>query len=54
MHSFRSLPNKKYDAIVLCVAHNEFLELDLDALKTENAVVYDVKGILGDKCDAKL
>ena len=54
LHSFISLPNKKYDAIVLCVAHNEFLELDLDALKTENAVVYDVKGILGDKCDAKL
>ena len=54
MQSFRSLPNKRYDAIVLCVAHNEFLELDFDALKSQNAVVYDVKGILGDKCDAKL
>lgn len=37
---------KKYDAIVLGVAHKEFLELDLDALKKENGVVYDVKGIL--------
>jgi UDP-N-acetyl-D-galactosamine dehydrogenase len=54
MKSYRSLPNKRYDAIVLCVAHNEFLELDFDALKSQNAVVYDVKGILGDKCDAKL
>lgn len=37
---------KKYDAIVLGVAHKEFLELDLEALKKENGVVYDVKGIL--------
>jgi len=37
---------QKYDAIVLGVAHKEFLELDLEALKKENAVLYDVKGIL--------
>src|SRR5690606_33678383 len=37
---------KKYDAIVLGVAHKEFLELDLNALKKESGVVYDVKGIL--------
>ena len=36
----------KYDAIVLGVAHKEFLNLDLELLKRENAVVYDVKGIL--------
>lgn len=52
--SFKEIPDKTYDAIVLCVAHNEFLNLNLDQLKSENAVVYDVKGILGDKCDAKL
>ena len=52
--SFKQAPSKKYEAIVLCVAHKEFADLDLDALKTDNAVVYDVKGILGDKCDAKL
>ena len=40
------LPTKKFDAIVLAVAHNEFLTLDLNALKTPNAVVYDVKGVL--------
>jgi UDP-N-acetyl-D-galactosamine dehydrogenase len=52
--SYNKMPNKKYEAIVLCVAHKEFLDLELDALKASNAVVYDVKGILGEKCDAKL
>src|SRR5690606_3258287 len=37
---------QQYDAIVLGVAHKEFLDLDMDALKKENGVVYDVKGIL--------
>ena len=43
----------KYEAIVLGVAHKEFLNLDLELLKRENAVVYDVKGILQGS-DAKL
>lgn len=38
---------KKYDAIILAVAHNEFRNLDLRSLlKSDNGVVYDVKGIL--------
>jgi len=48
-----SLP-AKYDAIVLTVAHKEFLNLDLEAFKKENTVVYDVKGVLAEKADAKL
>lgn len=44
----------KFDAIVLGVAHKEFLRLDLDSMKNENAIVYDVKGILADKADSKL
>ena len=43
----------KYDAIILGVAHNEFLNLDLSNFKKENAIVYDVKGILAD-ADGKL
>lgn len=43
-----------YDAIVLGVAHNEFLKLDLTTLKKKNAIVYDVKGILGSNVDGKL
>lgn len=37
---------KKYDSIVIAVSHNEFLQLDLDLLKTENAVVFDTKACL--------
>lgn len=47
--------NKKYDAIILAVAHKEFLEMELDELKNENCVVYDVKGILPrNSVDARL
>lgn len=38
-------PGKKYHAIVLAVAHDEFKTLDISSLKHPNAVVYDVKGI---------
>lgn len=37
---------RKYDAIILGVAHEEFLEIDIPSLLNENGVVYDVKGIL--------
>ena len=40
------LPDEKYDAIILAVAHNEFSEIDFSQLKVEKGVVYDVKGIL--------
>ena len=42
-----SLENStKYDAVVLGVAHNEFLDLDINSLVKSGGVVYDVKGIL--------
>ncbi|MDR5589327.1 nucleotide sugar dehydrogenase [Christiangramia sp. SM2212] len=45
---------QKFDAIVLTVAHREFLELNIDDFKNDNAVVYDVKGVLGNKAQSKL
>ncbi|WP_261511147.1 nucleotide sugar dehydrogenase [Chryseobacterium paludis] len=36
----------KFDAIILTVAHTEFLNLNLTLNLKENGVVYDVKGIL--------
>lgn len=36
----------KFDAIVLAVAHKEFLSMDFELLKKEMAVIYDVKGYL--------
>lgn len=41
-----SKPGGDYDAIVLAVAHNEFLKLDIRALGRSNSVVYDIKGLL--------
>jgi len=35
-----------YDAIVLAVSHNEFLELDIQKLKSDIGVVFDVKSLL--------
>ena len=42
----KSIPNLKYDAVVLTVAHKEFLDLDLNDFLKVNGVLYDVKGIL--------
>lgn len=36
----------KYDAVILGVAHKEFLELDVKSLVSDVGVIYDVKGIL--------
>jgi UDP-N-acetyl-D-galactosamine dehydrogenase len=47
-------PKNTFDAIVLTVAHKEFVQLDLKPLLKKKSVVYDVKGILGLKADAKL
>ena len=47
------IPNKKFDAVILTVAHKEFMDLNLKDYLKENGVVYDVKGILAD-CDSRL
>ena len=40
------LPNKKFEAIILAVPHQDFLNLNLKNLLAENGIIYDVKGIL--------
>ena len=35
-----------YDAVILAVAHKEFMELDVKSLVKDGGVVYDVKGVL--------
>ncbi|MDB9720932.1 nucleotide sugar dehydrogenase [Winogradskyella sp.] len=35
-----------YDAIILAVSHNEFLEISLDNLKSDKCIVFDVKSLL--------
>ena len=48
------LPNGTFDAVILTVAHKEFLDLDLNGLLNENGVLYDVKGILKEKVHGRL
>ena len=38
--------SKSYDAVILAVAHAEFLTLDVRALLKSEGIVYDVKGVL--------
>ena len=51
--SQNTCPETKFDAIVLTVAHQEFITLKLDDLKHRASVVYDVKGVLP-QADARL
>ena len=46
LDSVKEIPNNRFDAIVLTVSHSEFKGLNLDALKKNKAIVYDVKNIL--------
>lgn len=38
--------SEQYDAVVLTVAHKEFLEMDVKSLVKPNGIMYDVKSIL--------
>jgi len=38
--------SKRYDAVIAAVAHKEFLEIDINRLKAEKAIVFDVKSFL--------
>ena len=42
------LPSGRYDAIVLSVAHDAFRQLDINSLRNEVSVVYDIKGFLAE------
>jgi UDP-N-acetyl-D-galactosamine dehydrogenase len=55
IEQIRKLANsqKGFDAIILTVAHKEFLDLDLSQFLKEGGVVYDVKGIL-ENVDSRL
>lgn len=47
-------PTQTFDAVVLTVAHREFLKLNLQTLLNSNRVIYDVKGVLGNPVDGRL
>ncbi len=49
-----SIPKEKFDAIILGVAHAEFLDLNFSELQNDNSLLYDVKGVLGTIADNRL
>jgi UDP-N-acetyl-D-glucosamine/UDP-N-acetyl-D-galactosamine dehydrogenase len=49
-----NLPNKKYDAIILAVAHDEFRNIDiLNYKKNKSSIIYDVKGFYDKELTSK-
>jgi UDP-N-acetyl-D-galactosamine dehydrogenase len=48
------LPSVKFEGVILGVSHKEFATLDYNALRHDNSVLYDVKGVLGTIADGSL
>ena len=48
------LPDQKFDAVVLGVAHHQFLTIDISKLQNNISLLYDVKGVLGNAVDGRL
>jgi UDP-N-acetyl-D-galactosamine dehydrogenase len=48
------IPKRQFDAVILGVAHHQFLDLDLSTLQNTTSLLYDVKGVLGDAVDGRL
>ncbi|NTW68505.1 MAG: nucleotide sugar dehydrogenase [Chlorobiaceae bacterium] len=47
LESLNGLNGKRYEAVILAVAHDQFKSLDIAALASnESCVVYDIKGVL--------
>ncbi len=54
IESTNDLPEHKFDAIVLSVAHKKFLNINFKSLLTPNGILYDVKGVLKEKVNGRL
>ncbi|MBE8727753.1 nucleotide sugar dehydrogenase [Flavobacterium sp. KB82] len=52
--TLNTVPENKFDAIVLGVSHSKFLELDFPILQKEKSLIYDIKGVLGSIADNRL
>lgn len=49
------LPKNKFDAVILAVAHKEFINIDISSITMDmKKVIYDVKGMLLEEVDGKL
>ncbi|MCL4165542.1 UNVERIFIED_CONTAM: hypothetical protein GTU68_013454, partial [Idotea baltica] len=50
----KDIPEGPFDAIILAVAHKEFLEIDLRRMLTSNGILYDIKAVLKCTVDGRL
>ncbi|SMC54700.1 nucleotide sugar dehydrogenase [Cellulophaga tyrosinoxydans] len=48
------IPKEKFDAVVLTVAHTEFLNIDFNSLLKPKGILYDVKGVITSKVNGRL
>ena len=46
LNSTQQIPNEKFDALVVAVAHSDFSSMDLKSIVHQNHVIYDVKNSL--------
>lgn len=54
LETTQEFPNQKFDALILAVAHKEFLNMRLTEWQKKVSVLYDVKGILEGNVDGRL
>ena len=48
LKSLKTMPNQKFDAVVLAVSHDKFKSIDFQTLKNNKSVLYDVKNFIDD------
>lgn len=41
-----NLENKKYNSVIIAVAHNEFLSIDYNSFRIQNAIIFDTKSFI--------
>ncbi len=49
-----TMPEGKFDAVILGVSHKEFYDMNFKGLQKENSIIYDVKGVLKGNVDGRL
>lgn len=54
LETTNQVPRSQFDAVILGVAHEQFINMDFKNLQKETSVLYDVKGILKQKTDGRL
>jgi len=54
LETTKQKPSEEFDAVVLTVAHKEFLNMNLNEFMKEDAVLYDVKSILPEPVSGRL